>query len=117
MLNNVKDLGANGDGVSDDRVAIQTAINEAVAHQKAGIWFPAGTYRVSRATGAGDKWSLDLNSVQDFMVMDERPKSVSSGSMAHRAKRSTSKKAVTIPILFGLQNRMARTRSFVLVEG
>jgi Pectate lyase superfamily protein len=76
MLNNVKDFGACGDGVSDDRVAIQTAIDEAVAHHKPGIWFPAGTYRVSRATGASDRWSLDLNGVQDFMVMGEGPKSI-----------------------------------------
>ena len=76
MLNNVKDFGACGNGVSDDRVAIQTAIDEAVAHQKAGIWFPAGTYRVSRTTVAGGRWSLDLNGIQDFMVMGEGSKSV-----------------------------------------
>src|SRR5512134_2583510 len=76
MLNNVKDFGACGDGISDDRVAIQTAIDEAVAHHKAGIWFPAGTYRVSRATGVSDRWSLDLNGIQDFMIMGEGPKSV-----------------------------------------
>jgi hypothetical protein len=76
MLNNVKDFGACGDGVSDDRVSIQTAIDEAVAHRKAGIWFPAGIYRVSRTTVAGGRWSLDLNGIQDFMVMGEGAKSV-----------------------------------------
>lgn len=34
MLNTVKDFGACGDEDSDDRVAIQVAIDEAVAHHK-----------------------------------------------------------------------------------
>jgi Pectate lyase superfamily protein len=76
MLNNVKDFGAGGGGVADDRAAIQVAIDEAVAHGKAGIFFPAGTYRVSRVTVPGGRWSLDLGGVHDFMVMGEGPKSV-----------------------------------------
>lgn len=40
MLNNRKDFGACGDGISDDRLAIQTAIDEAVAHHKSRILFP-----------------------------------------------------------------------------
>ena len=76
MLNNVKDFGAVGDGIADDRVAIQKAINDAVASSKGGILIPAGTYRVSRAIEPGARWSLDLNGVQDFMVMAEGPKSV-----------------------------------------
>ena len=42
----VKDFGAVGDGVADDRAAIQTAIDT----QKR-VYFPAGTYRVSSAIG------------------------------------------------------------------
>jgi len=76
MLNNVKDFGAVGDGVTDDRVKIQAAIDDAVTNKKGGILFPAGTYRVSRPLVAGVRWSLDLNGVQDFMVMGEGPKSV-----------------------------------------
>lgn len=77
MLNNVKDFGAVGDGVTDDRTAIQAAINGAVTNDKGGILFPPGTYRVSRAsTDPQFRWSLDLNGVQDFMVMGEGPQSV-----------------------------------------
>ncbi len=76
MLNNVKDFGASGNGASDDREAIQAAIDEAVLHNKGGILFPPGTYRVSRASSPGERWSLDLNGVQDFTVMGEGPKSV-----------------------------------------
>jgi len=76
MLNNVKDFGAHGNGITDDRVAIQTAIDEAVAHGKGGIFLPAGTYRVSRSGAPHEPWSLDLNGVQDFTVAGEGPSSV-----------------------------------------
>jgi Pectate lyase superfamily protein len=74
MLNNVKDFGALGDGVADDRVAIQTAIDDASATGIAGIFFPAGTYRVSRAEPDG-RWSLDLNGVHEFTIAGEGPRS------------------------------------------
>ena len=79
MLNNVKDFGAAGDGVMDDRPAIQQAIDDAVANGKGGILFPAGMYRVAHVPPVIDpsaRWSIDLNGVQDFMVMGEGPKSV-----------------------------------------
>ncbi len=76
MLNNVKDFGASGNGTSDDRAAIQVAIDEAVAHGKGGILFPPGTYRVSRVTVPGGRWSLDLGGVHDFMVTGAGPGSV-----------------------------------------
>ena len=76
MLNNVRDFGAVGDGITDDRAAIQAAVDNAVATPQGGIFFPAGTYRVSRATAPGRFCSIDLNGVQDFMVMGEGPKSV-----------------------------------------
>src|SRR6478736_8940629 len=44
---NVKWFGALGDGVTDDRAAIQSA-NDYVSAVKGGyIWFPAGVYKVS----------------------------------------------------------------------
>ncbi len=41
----VKDYGAVGDGVTDDTVAIQAALNSG----KSGIWFPRATYRTTAA--------------------------------------------------------------------
>ncbi len=78
MLNNVKDFGACGDGIKDDRAAIQAAIDNAVRFTpQGGIFFPAGTYRVSRVNvPSSGGCSLDLNGVEDFMVMGEGPKSV-----------------------------------------
>jgi parallel beta-helix repeat protein len=42
---NVKDLGANGDGASDDTASIQRAVN--AAPDGSTIFFPAGTYVVA----------------------------------------------------------------------
>jgi polygalacturonase len=42
---NVKDFGAKGDGVADDTLAIQAALDSAdEAGTKHGIYFPSGTY-------------------------------------------------------------------------
>lgn len=76
MLNNVKDppFLAKGDGTTDDRAAIQAAIDDAAANHKGGILIPPGEYRLSYPNGA--RGSLVLNGVQDFMVLGEGPKSV-----------------------------------------
>ena len=87
MLNNVKDFEAKGDGITDDREAIQAATDDAVSQGKGGILFPTGTYRVSRVTVAGGRWSLDLNGVQDFMVMGEGQNRSSTGGY-HRPERN-----------------------------
>lgn len=45
---NVRDFGAVGDGVADDRAAIQAAIDYVMAQGFGGeIWFPQGKYRVT----------------------------------------------------------------------
>jgi hypothetical protein len=76
MLNNVRDFGAEGNGIADDRPAIQAAIDDAAATRKAGILLPAGIYRVSRVDTPGARWSLDLNAVHDFTIAGEGPGSV-----------------------------------------
>jgi hypothetical protein len=47
---NVKTLGAQGDGVADDTVAIQKAIDEARARKGSVVFFPSGIYVVSQVT-------------------------------------------------------------------
>ncbi|GAB3466175.1 glycosyl hydrolase family 28-related protein [Azotobacter salinestris] len=51
---NVKDFGALGDGVNDDRVAIQAAIDAAYASGGGTVHLPPGEYRVSAAGEPGD---------------------------------------------------------------
>ena len=61
-ITNVKNFGAKGDGITDDTLAIQTAIKSVSRGygQQGTIYFPNGTYLVSKAlewrNGAGDWW-------------------------------------------------------------
>ena len=43
----VKDYGAVGDGVTDDTAAIQAAINAVITPTGGGLYFPAGTYKIT----------------------------------------------------------------------
>ncbi|ACO81203.1 Secreted mannuronan C-5 epimerase [Azotobacter vinelandii CA] len=51
---NAKDFGALGDGASDDRPAIQAAIDAAYAAGGGTVYLPAGEYRVSPTGEPGD---------------------------------------------------------------
>lgn len=48
---NVRDFGAKGDGLTDDKTAIESAIRAAVESGTGAIYFPTGAYRV-QLTGA-----------------------------------------------------------------
>jgi hypothetical protein len=50
---NVKDFGAVGDGVTDDTVAIQAAIN-AVPNNGGAVYLPSGRYRVTQTINVGN---------------------------------------------------------------
>lgn len=60
FLRNVKDSNAYGDGSTDDRTYIQSAITTAIASSYGGIAFPTGTYAVSKGS---NNCSIDLNGV------------------------------------------------------
>lgn len=47
----VKDHGAIGDGVADDRSAVQSALDAAAAAGGAVVFFPVGTYRITITAG------------------------------------------------------------------
>ena len=60
MVNIKTEYGAKGDGISDDTEAIQQAISFVVHHPQTGpriIFFPAGTYLVSRPLLEKDRMS------------------------------------------------------------
>lgn len=56
---NVKDYGAVGDGVTNDTVAIQTAIN-AAGVAGGTVVFPSGTYMIARNVGTNDHWGIKV---------------------------------------------------------
>lgn len=67
---NVKTLGALGNGVADDRVPIQAAIDLAIATGGAGpVYFPPGVYMVSRAPGTFHSLLLRGDNVAMYGVL------------------------------------------------
>lgn len=55
---NVKAFGAVGDGTTDDRAAIQSAVDAAVAAGGAVVYLPSGTYLIKRPLVLGSKVTL-----------------------------------------------------------
>jgi polygalacturonase len=45
---NVKDWGAKGDNSTDDKSAIQAAINYCITHGGGTVFFPEGSYKTSQ---------------------------------------------------------------------
>jgi hypothetical protein len=51
---NVKDFGAVGDGVTNDTVAIQSAVNFCISNKKAKLYFPSSVYRITTTITVSD---------------------------------------------------------------
>lgn len=60
QLFNVRSYGAVGDGVADDRVAIQTAMDASSTAGGGVVYFPKATYRCTQA--GANPWCLDVPS-------------------------------------------------------
>jgi len=56
---NVRDFGATGDGVTNDTAAIQAAI-DSLSTSGGTVYFPQGTYLISRTVGTHDHWGLKI---------------------------------------------------------
>lgn len=83
-IKNVKDFGATGDGSTDDRAAIQAAIDYTTAPfstaNRGVIFFPPGTYHIAASGGVGLTFNQGGNSSIVFMGCGDC--SVISGSFA-----------------------------------
>lgn len=55
----VKDFGATGDGVTNDTVAVQNAI-DSLAATGGVVHFPPGEYRIARNIGVNDRWGIKV---------------------------------------------------------
>lgn len=56
---NVQDFGAVGNGVANDTVAVQAAI-DSLAATGGTVFFPEGTYRIARNVGTNDRWGIKV---------------------------------------------------------
>ena len=66
---NVRNFGATGNGVTDDTAAINSAVVAATAAGGGTIYFPPGTYRVTKpASGFG---SIQLTNVQNLLFLGD----------------------------------------------
>lgn len=89
---NVRDVGAKGDGIQDDYLYIQQAVNEALANGKA-IYFPTGNYLISSQISGTATYPLAIygDGVQSTFLKFNGPSSggmtfnVTAGSGVRRA--------------------------------
>ncbi len=81
---NVRDFGAVGDGVTDDRNAFQAAFDEANAAGGGVVYIPAGRYR--KADTANNVWTIYSNTSlagegdQSVIFFDDKSTQVRSGN-------------------------------------
>ena len=86
-MRSVKAYGAIGNGTTDDREAVQAAIDAASSDGGGGVFIPFGTYRLTKASGA---YCLTLPS--NVYLVGEGP-----GSVLKRANGTDGAHVINIP--------------------
>ena len=64
---NVRQFGAKGDGITDDTLAVQAAI-DSLATAGGTVLCPNGTYAISRTVGTNDHWGLTISNDNTSLV-------------------------------------------------
>lgn len=90
---NVMDFGATGDGVTNDTVAIQAAI-DSLASSGGTVFFPAGEYRIARNIGTNDRWGVKITASNISLV------GTGNGTKFRRFNTDISTYALAYPIVF-----------------
>ena len=90
---NVKDFGATGDGVTNDTVAVQAAI-DSLAATGGTVFFPTGEYRIARNIGTNDRWGVKVVNSNITLA------GTGSGSKLRRFNTDISTYALAYPIVF-----------------
>jgi len=107
---NVFDYGATGDGVTNDTVAIQAAI-DAAGVSGGVVYFPFGEYRIARNVGSNDRWGIKVPYSNVSLI--------SNGASFRRFNTDISTYALAYPILFigTPDSNVAAATENVVVEG
>ena len=85
---NVKDLGAKGDGLTDDTAALESALKKAANPEQPGVVFlPAGVYAVSRTLTLPEHVVVRGESVEQSTITNYRAQSLTPGVATDKAKQ------------------------------
>jgi predicted ester cyclase len=87
---NVKDFGATGDGITNDTVAIQSAMDSLTSGGV--LYFPPGEYRIARNIGTNDRWGVKVTNSNITIKGDQ--------AYLRRFNTDISTYALAYPLLF-----------------
>jgi hypothetical protein len=109
---NVRDFGATGDGVTNDTVAIQAAI-DSLAATGGTVFFPTGEYRIARNIGTNDRWGVKVVNSNISLV------GAGNSTKLRRFNTDISTYALAYPIVFvGIpDSNVAAATENVTIEG